>query len=214
MAHHRLTKNVHEDMIYVEGFNNFASDSLPLDLYELKAIEDANREQNAQFKPSEKIRFAQNTHGTSDQRARLADKYNFSLNKDFISEILDVDPLAIHPVQNDWQDELKCVPELKNHLDILPRCPGIFPTESIAQFNKKRLLPFFTRLPQYSQINESCIGAYFPPGSDKNLLRIALKNQAKYMMSTSTITSIMQHLYYSISNHKSPHFNGLTVSYD
>jgi hypothetical protein len=51
MAHHRLTKNVHEDMIYVEGFNNFASDSLPLDLYELKATEDANREQNAQFKP-------------------------------------------------------------------------------------------------------------------------------------------------------------------
>ena len=34
------------------------------------------------------------------------------------------------------------------------------------------------------------------------------------MMSTSTITSIMNHLYYSISNYKSPHFNGLTVSYD
>jgi len=33
-------------------------------------------------------------------------------------------------------------------------------------------------------------------------------------MSTSTITSVMNHLYYAISNYKSPHFNGLTVSYD
>ena len=33
-------------------------------------------------------------------------------------------------------------------------------------------------------------------------------------MSTSTITSVMNHIYYSISNHKSPHFNGLTESYD
>ena len=128
--------------------------------------------------------------------------------------MLDVDPLAVFPIENDWQDEKLCVPELKNHLDILPRCPGIFPTESIAQFDKKRLLPFFTRLPQYSQINEACISPYFPPGSDKNLMRIALTHQAKYMMSTSTITSIMNHLYYAISNYKSPHFNGLTVSYD
>ena len=34
------------------------------------------------------------------------------------------------------------------------------------------------------------------------------------MMSTSTITSIMNHIYYAISNYKSPHFNGLTESYD
>lgn len=33
-------------------------------------------------------------------------------------------------------------------------------------------------------------------------------------MSTSTITSIMNHIYYAISNYKSPHFNGLTESYD
>jgi hypothetical protein len=67
-----------------------------------------------------------------EQRAKIISEYNFFLNKDFISEMLDVDPLAIQPIENDWQDEQKCVPELKNHLDILPRRPGIFPTESIA----------------------------------------------------------------------------------
>lgn len=33
-------------------------------------------------------------------------------------------------------------------------------------------------------------------------------------MSTSTITSMMNHIYYALSNYKSPHFNGLTESYD
>jgi hypothetical protein len=33
-------------------------------------------------------------------------------------------------------------------------------------------------------------------------------------MSTSTITSVINHMYYALSNFKSPHFNGLTESYD
>jgi len=43
MAHDRLTKNVHEDMIKSSDSISFASDSLPLDLYELKASEDSLR---------------------------------------------------------------------------------------------------------------------------------------------------------------------------
>jgi hypothetical protein len=37
-----------------------------------------------------------------------------------------------------------------------------------------------------------------------------MNNNSKYMMSTSTITSLMNHVYYAMSNYKSPHFNGLT----
>jgi len=103
---------------------------------------------------------------------------------------------------------------LMNHLDILPRQPGIFSTEQISQFDPERLLPFFQRLPQYSQIREEVISPYFPPGSDKNLQRLASKNNAKYMMSTSTVTSMLNHVYYAISNFKSPHFTHLTESYD
>ena len=75
-------------------------------------------------------------------------------------------------------------------------------------------MPFFSRLPQYSQINEQCISPYFPPGSDVNLKRLAARHQAKYMMSTSTITSLLSHLYYMIANFKSPHFSGLSKAYD
>lgn len=41
-----------------------------------------------------------------------------------------------------------------------------------------------------------------------------MKHNAKYMMSTSTVTSLMNHLYYQISNYKSPHFNNLTETFD
>lgn len=33
-------------------------------------------------------------------------------------------------------------------------------------------------------------------------------------MSTSTISSMLSHVYYCLSNFKSPHFNGLSESYD
>jgi len=34
------------------------------------------------------------------------------------------------------------------------------------------------------------------------------------MMSTSTVSSVLSHIYYAIANHKSPHFNNLSESYD
>jgi hypothetical protein len=145
---------------------------------------------------------------------KVYSKYMFYQNKEFISRLVDIDHKQFKAVENDWQNEAETIPTLKNYLDILPKNPGIFPTESISQFDKKKLHPFFTRLPQYSQINEQCIGAYYPPGSDTNLTRIAMKHNSKYMMSTSTVTSLMIHIYYAISNYKSPHFNGLTQSYD
>ncbi len=79
---------------------------------------------------SEKMEIHMEQTVTWDQRKKISQNYTFYLNKDFISDVLDVDNSKIHPLKNDWQDEL-IVPELKNYLDILPRCPGIFPTESI-----------------------------------------------------------------------------------
>ena len=109
---------------------------------------------------------------------------------------------------------MSIIPKLQNHLDILTKCPGIYPTESIVQFNKPKLEPYFGALPQYSQINEELIAPYFTPGSDINLKRIAMKNKSKYLMSTSTITAMLNHIYYAIANFKSPHFSGLSESYD
>lgn len=130
-----------------------------------------------------------------------------------MSEILEIEKNNLEDIPNDWQNEKDCLPSLQNSLDILPKCPGIFPIESICQLDK-RLKPFFSRMPAYSQINEAVIAPYFPPSTDKNLARLAEKAGAKYLTSTSTITSVLSHVYYSLSNYKSPHFNELTQAYD
>ena len=43
---------------------------------------------------------------------------------------------------------------------------------------------------------------------------MAKDHKCKYMMSTSTVSSILSHIYYSIANHKSPHFNNFSEAYD
>ena len=67
--------------------------------------------------------------------------------------MLDLDPSRHKIIENDWQEET-ILATLQNNLDILPKHPGIYPTEAIAQHNPKKLGPFFNKLPQYSQINE------------------------------------------------------------
>jgi hypothetical protein len=73
---------------------------------------------------------------------------------------------------------------------------------------------YFTRLPQYTEINENCIQPYTLPGNDKQLIRMAENYKCKYLMSTSTISSVLSHIYFCISNFKSPHFNNLSEPYD
>lgn len=108
---------------------------------------------------------------------------------------------------------MSIIPTLCNDIDIVIKKPGIFPTNEIVKLNPKNYT-FFNRLPAYSQINEQCIAPYNTPGSDKNLKRLAMNHSCKYMMSTSTVSSILSHIYYSVANHKSPHFSNLSEAYD
>ena len=135
------------------------------------------------------------------------------MNRDRISTVLDTHQNEIVAVENDWQDP-SMIPTLQNGLDIILKNPGIFPVESINHYQQGKLGQFFTKLPQYSQINEACISPYYPPGQDSNLMRIAQEHQCRYIMSTSTISSVLSHVYYCLSNFKSPHFNNLSEAYD
>ena len=144
--------------------------------------------------------------------AKIHELYNFYLNHERVSEPVDVHSNTIEPIENDWQ-EFSRVSTLVNQLDIVIKQPGIYPTSEIVKLDPK-LYTFFNRLPAYSQINEECISPYYPPGQDQNLQRMAAQFGCKYMMSTSTVSSILSHIYYAISNHKSPHFNNLSEAYD
>ena len=96
LAHNRFNKNA-PDEEYVSDIN-LTSDSLPLELFEQKQLQDAHKQLGLGYNEGETVRNLQNRQGTPDERAKFADKYNFFLNKDFISELLDVDPLAVFPV--------------------------------------------------------------------------------------------------------------------
>ena len=117
------------------------------------------------------------------------------------------------PIQNDWQDS-KIIPTLTSGLDVILKNPGIYPTETINRLNKGKLGNFFTKLPQYSEIEEQAISPYFPPGKDAQLLRLAVNHNCKYTMSTSTISSVMSHIYFCVANFKSPNFTNLSENYD
>ena len=138
--------------------------------------------------------------------------YNYYLNHEKYSKPVDIHSNIIEVIENDWQSK-DIIPDLRNSLDIITKQPGIYPTSEIVKLNPS-LYTFFNGLPAYSQINEECIAPYYPPGQDKNLQRMAKNHMCKYMMSTSTVSSILSHIYYSIANHKSPHFNNFSEAYD
>lgn len=126
---------------------------------------------------------------------------------------LDYHKQRLIPIENTWQDPA-IIDTLGNDLEKLLPFEGIFPVEEVNKIHKGKLGDFFTRLPQYSEIDESCIPPYHPPSTDPNLLKIADENNMKYIMSTSTVTSMMSHAYFALSNYKSPHFFDLSESYD
>jgi len=121
--------------------------------------------------------------------------------------------VKLERIQNTHQSP-DIIPKLANGLDKILNIPGIFPVESVNRISDGQLGDFFMRLPQYSEIDESCIPPYYPPSQDKTLVKMAKEHECKFCMSTSTITSMMAHMYFAISNFKSPHFNHLSHAFD
>ena len=60
--------------------------------------------------------------------------HSFYLNRERVSEYLDVESNELIPIENDWQD-ISIVSELENGLDVIVKQPGIFPTETINNYN-------------------------------------------------------------------------------
>jgi len=87
----------------------------------------------------------------------------FQLNRLRVSDHQLIEDVKVTPIENDWQNP-DIIPYLGNNLDILIKNPGIYRTESINQLNQGKIDTFYTRLPQYSEINEDAIAPYFKPG--------------------------------------------------
>ena len=85
------------------------------------------------------------------------------------STLLDTDNYKFKPIPPSKQS-VKNAPTLTNGLEIIPLHAGkIFETNEINLINNGKLGNFFTRLPQYSQIDVQAIGEYITPSNDDNL---------------------------------------------
>ena len=162
-AAERVLRPFNEDSQNVHPAN-YTSFDAPEGFYEVKRVPNAVVENKALR--NQRIRYS------SFEFLSKKQVQQFYLNRERISALLDCHQNDIEPVANDWQDKAS-IPKLAHGLDVLLKRPGIYPTETVNQLNQGRLGSFFTKLPPYSQINEECIAPYFPPGKDKNLLRLA-----------------------------------------
>ena len=95
-------------------------------------------------------------------REKALQRQNFSFHGYYEGKELNYRKTRIEAIRNTSQDPA-AIPTLENGLEIVLENPGVFPVETINVLNKGRLGNFYTRLPQYSQIDESCIPPYSPP---------------------------------------------------
>ena len=148
------------------NMSNYNSNDCPENTYSVKkVINQINDPKRVQYQKHRYSSFDAATIGGTNQKESHHNHLHFYLNRDRISSetTLDTHKNEIVPIDNDWQDP-SIIPKLENGLDVILKNPGIYPVETINHYNKNRLGTFFTRLPQYSQINESCISPYYPPG--------------------------------------------------
>lgn len=72
---------------------------------------------------------------------------------------------------------------------------------------------FLRKIYQPHEVDLSKIPPYVPPSQDELLLKFARESNIKYVMSTSTMSSVMSHLFYVFSNFLHPSFDNISEAY-
>ena len=102
-------------------------------------------------------------------------------------------------------------PTLKHGLERLVRTRGIYPVDEMSTFTGNNFLK--TILSPSAEILKK-FPAYTPPSQDKALLATAVKENMRFVTGSSSITEELTHIYYLLSNFKSPDMTGLAKNYD
>jgi len=104
-------------------------------------------------------------------------------------------------------------PTLMHDLMVVVNNPGIYKLESIKDICPSNM-EFLENLPDPDHINFENLENFVPSDKDANLGMIAKKNNLKYVSSTSGIGSLLNHLFYKLTNFKTPHFYNLSEAYE
>lgn len=125
-------------------------------------------------------------------------------------------PVHSRPLPQDFvlapvSHEFSPPPTLKHGLDRIVRTDGIYTIDSVVKATNSHYLrtiaspttEVLARFPEYT-----------PPSRDKNLLQAAKAANVRYVTGSSSITEELTHIYYLLSNFKTPDLTGLGKNYD
>ena len=104
-------------------------------------------------------------------------------------------------------------PSLLHDLMVVVNNPGIYKVEAIKNLHNTNI-DFLENIPEPQDVNFDNFETFIPANKDKNLATLAKKNNLKYVSSTSGIGSLLNHLFYKLTNFKTPHFYNLSEAYD
>lgn len=106
----------------------------------------------------------------------------------------------------------KLVPELAHGLENIVFRPGIYTMDEMAKIQPDGGV-FLRNIPQVEDVDMSRIPPFIPPSKDPVLKKITQESGIRFMMSTSTISSVLSHFYFLFSLFMSPRFSGIFSEY-
>ena len=126
-------------------------------------------------------------------------------------ERLYLDDLNIIHIEN--ESTFHRVPKLTHGLENVVRKPGLYSIEQIAKLQKDGGA-YLRNVTYPDQIDYNRIPSYTPPSQDKLLHKFAMESNIKYVMSTSTISSVLSQLFYIFSSFKNPKFDNIFENFE
>ncbi len=139
--------------------------------------------------------------------------YEYANNRSRKAKPLNYKNLTIDVMESPPSMEAKNPPRLVNGLEEVVKRRCLMPTNAVCSMAGMENSNFFYKLPTPEEIDYDSIGDYIPPSRDTLLRSLAQRNACKYIMSTSTITSLMVHADYLLTMFRSPLFQLLSHEY-
>lgn len=154
----------------------------------------------------------------SDYSSKIASEINKMPNHSFLHINVDNhnDTKELKFDHKDFQkielEQASKPPKLALDLELVVQNPGIYPLDSMKNLHKERL-EYFHDLPQPEQIEFANLERFVNPAKDQNIKALVKKHNLKFASSTSGISPILSHIFYKLTNFKSPHFYNLSSAY-
>jgi len=136
-------------------------------------------------------------------------KYTFDYIPDLTS--LNLDDLNVINIEN--EETFHRVPQLAHNLDHVVQTPGIYTIDEISKLQPDAG-QYLRKIPNSEDVNFDEIPPYIPPSQDKLLLKFAQESKIKYVMSTSTISSVLSQIYFLFSSFKNPLFENVFEEFE